>query len=604
MSSSRELEDFKDEIVSAVKGIARDSTLVADLYDEIRNDRKVTDLANDVIEDMFLDADKGDCLYDNRDNFHRTVVEETSYAVLGVVADDVLSKSEWEDLSDKIYKALNTGIDIYSDAVKRLKNNNYDSRRSRDNRDTRGSDRRDRDNRSRRQGARNDDRRPSRARSTSARSDRPSSGSPVRARPYNSGSSRRDREGSSRDEHISESAISEMASKFVEESGIGDVAKMLGGLADANVTIEELMAYRADRKAFELFKANRREIMDYLQELQKPKFGGTLIGTSTGVVLDKDHVLVNGEVKPVEHYMDHELSAAARQANLARYGMQPARNVRMPANEIEVSRFVETTKLDFKRLDVAKLDKRYSDMVDYHDVATAVNDIEQKPDVAFVDIDHQFAATVGTPLLNLVMPTGSPITWDELHDMVKRASIVFANRDNEEITSASLTRLIGMIDDSATAHINQCLAMAGIAVSIGNFFEDFEELMAYINKDVPRSSATLFKDHMRDTYKDMFTILIDSVGDGSTEEHTVTLARKTPVIYTKAPVFGTETLLSSNGYNVLTANHAAKTYEMVDSALRLRANRNELLMVDQYDNRYVVNCLQAGSGRPIVVREL
>lgn len=620
--SSREREDFQDEVVFAIKEIARSSDLVADIQAEIRDDRGIEDLANRVIRDMFEDADKDDQLYGNRDNFNANVVEETTYAVLGMVADKIFDKRDWEDMGDKVYKTLMTGIAIYDDALKRLDDNNYGS----SNRRSRGTRDRDRDrdsDRSNRRGGRRTERnrdggrrterssRPARNRSGSS-SDRPSNRP---ARPYNSGASRREREGSNRDEPLSQDTVRGWTNEFIDElkdTGITDMAKLFSQMTVSNVTIEDLLAYQKDRHDFERFKAKKNQILDILDDLARPRFGGTVPGTGTGLVLDSDRVLVNGEVKPMEHYMEHELSPEGRQANLARYGMQPAHPVRVPSNQEEEARFRETTKLEFVHADPIILDKPYSELVDYNDVVNAVFEHEPKGDIVFGEVSHHHTAVLPFEMMTDLLPYENnlyvaPRSWAELHQLMAKVVDKFKKVDDEKkeqpVATPSLTRLIGMLDDSATDYLNQCLALAGVDVSVDNFYLDYQDAMKYVNNQ-SRAIQRDFYDLMKETFRDMFNMSIEHVDDGMSLSYRFVVGRRTPVLYTTAPVFGKDSLLTNYGYNLLTSAHAADVYEMVDSALRLRTNRAELVLVDQYDNRYAVNCARVGAGMPIIVREL
>lgn len=625
--SSRELEDFREEVVYAIKEIARSSDLVADIQAEIREDRKIEDLANTVIRDIFEDADKDDQLYGNRDNFNANVVEEATYAVLGMIADDIFDKRDWDDMGDKVYKTLMTGIAIYDDALARLDSNNYggSSRRSRgargrNDRDSgrsrnRDGGRRDRGGRDRdRDGGRRTERssRPSRQSRSPSSTDKPSNRP---ARPYNSGANRRDREGSKRDESLSPETIRGWTSEFMDElkdTGITDMAKLFGQMTDANLTIEDMLEYRKDRRDFEKFKANKRAILDYLEELDKPKFGGVVKGTGAGLVLDSDRILVNGEVKPVEHYMEHELSPEGRQANLARYGMERPRVVRVPANQEEEARFRETTKLVFAHADPIVLDKQYSELVDYNDVISAVVESDPAGDVVFGEVSHHHTAVIPFDAITDLLPYENnlyiaPRNWAELHQLMQRVvdkyNVAADSNEEKESPAPSLTRMISMLDDSATDYLNQCLALAGVDVSVENFYMDYQDAMKYVNNQ-SRVIQRDFFDLMKETFRDMFNMSIEHIDDGMTLSYRFVVGRRTPVLYTKAPVFGKDTLLTNYGYNLLTSAHAADVYEMVDSALRLRTNRAELVLVDQYDNRYAVNCARVGAGMPIIVREL
>lgn len=618
--SSRELEDFGREIMAAIKGIARDVDLVDDLLKDIRDDRKLEDLANRVIEDMFEDADRDNQLYSRNDNFNAGIIDETTFAVLGVVAEDAFEKRDWEDLTDKEYKSLTTGIKIYEDALDRLKDGNYDdrggsrrggsrrggsSRRGGDRDRDRGRDRaRDRDSRR--------DRAPARQ-SRPARTARRSEEAPAvrKARPYNSGAGRRDREGSKRDEHLSEDAISNMTSQFIDglkDTGITDMAKLFSQMSDNDITIEDLVAYRADRRHFNIFKEHRHDIMDYLEKLKSPRFGGTVTGSAAGLVLDDTRVLVDGEVQPVEHYMEHELKPEGRRANLARYGMAPEKHVRVPTNAEEVSRFHETTQLEFTKLDTIRLDKPYSELVDYNDAIEACAVHAAGKDVAFCEVDHNYTAVLAFEQISELLPYEggqyiAPRSWNELHAMMAKAVTLIADSTDNSACTPALTRMMGMLDDSATDYMNQCLTLSGATVTIGNFFDDYAEAVDYMTNQ-PAGIKRDFFEMMKETFRDMFLMSAEPADDGDSLSYRMVARRRTPMLYTASPVIGKTTMLTNNTYNMLTASHAPAVYEMVDSALRLRTNRAELVMVDQYDNRYAVNCVRAGAGMQIIVREL
>lgn len=617
--SSRELEDFGREIMAAIKGIARDVDLVDDLLKDIRDDRKLEDLANRVIEDMFEDADRDNQLYSRNDNFNAGIIDETTFAVLGVVAEDAFEKRDWEDLTDKEYKSLTTGIKIYEDALDRLKDGNYEDRGRRD----RGGSRSSRDRGSRRGGrdrgrdrARDRDDRRDRAparQSRPARTSRRSEEAPAvrKARPYNSGASRRDREGSNRDEHLSEEAINNMTSQFIDglkDTGIPDMAKLFSQMTDANITIEDLVAYRADRRDFNIFKEHKHDILDYLETLSKPRFGGAAVGSAAGLVLDDTRLLVNGEVQPVEHYMEHELKPEGRRANLGRYGMAPERHVRVPTSAEEASRFEEVTQLKFTTLNPIHLDKPYSELVDYNDAIEACAVQAAGNDLAYCEVDHNYTAVLAFEQITQLLPyEGSqyiaPRSWNELHAMMAKAVTMIADAKDESVCTPALTRMMGMLDDSATDYFNQCLTLAGATVTIDNFFDDYNEAIDYMTKQTAGVKRDFFE-MMKETFRDMFHMSVEVIDDGESLSYRLISRRRTPMLYTASPVIGKTTMLTNNTYNMLTASHAPAVYEMVDSALRLRTNRAELVMVDQYDNRYAVNCVRAGAGMPIIVREL
>lgn len=617
--SSRELEDFGREIMAAIKGIARDVDLVDDILKDIREDRKLEDLASRVIEDMFEDADRDDQLYSGRgDNFNTGIIDETTFAVLGVVADESFEKRDWEDLSDKEYKPLATGIKIYEDALDRLKDGKYDRDSGSSRRGSGGSSRRDSGGRrgGRRGGG---DRGSSRREQAPARRSRPQRSSrrgddtaAVRkARPYNSGAARRDRDGSNRDEHLSEEAISNMTSQFIDglkDTGITDMAKLFSQMTDADITIEDLVAYRADRRDFNIFKEHKHEVLEYLETLSKPRFGGTATGSSAGLVLDDTRVLVNGEVQPVEHYMEHELKPEGRRANLARYGMVPERHVRVPVTVEEESRFEEVTQIAFTKLAPITVDRPYSELVDYNDAINACAEAAIGKDMAFCEVAHGYTAVLTFEQISDLLPYVNgqyiaPRSWNEMHAMMAKAAALITDSTDNGSCSPALTRMMGMLDDSATDYFNQCLTLSGASVTIANFLDDYNEGVEYMTTQ-PSGSKRDFFEMMKETFRDMFLMSVEPLNDGESLSYRVAVQRRTPMLYTAAPVIGKTTMLTNNTYNILTASHAPAVYEMVDSALRLRTNRAELVLVDQYDNRYAVNCVRTGAGMPILVREL
>lgn len=613
--SSRELEDFTGIIYDTVKQLSRQSKTVRLLEDEIASDNRTRDLAYDVIKDIFDDADRDDQLYGRNDDFNEAIIGEATYAVLGVVADDVLDSRDWDDLSKEMYKSLETGIEIHKDALDRLKDNNYDDRsrrsrgRGRDNRDRDDRDRgrdRDRERSSRRQER---SQRPRRSRGTGTDK---RSGGPVRAqRAYNGATPRKEREGDRRDQNVSEDTIRDLSSHFIDElkdTGITDMAKLFGQMTDQDITIDDLVQFRADRAVFKEFQANRADIMVYLENKAKPVFGGNALNSPAGLVLDNTRVLVDGVVKPVEHYMDHELSDKARRGNMARYGMQPERHVRVPHGVEEEQRFREVQQLNFVRSDALAIDTPYSEMVDYSDVAAVAVDALNVGDVVFGDIHHNYTATVNFEQISRMMEYVDgvyvpPRTWNEMHQMMHNVITEIVENKSMDLSTPAITRIMGMLEDSATDYLNQCLTLAGVSVTVENFYDDYRDALDHVN-GLDRATARDFFALMQETFNDMFKFTVETVEDGAELTYRVIVARTTPVLYTSAPVFGNETLLTSNGYNMLTAGNAPTTYEMVDSALRLRTNRAEMVMVDKYNNRYAVNCIRAGAGQPIIVREL
>lgn len=593
------LDDFIDDVTDAIKKVARQSTVVRDLTDDIADERKLQDLMDTIIEDIFDDADKDDCLMDGRGRVNENVIQEAVGAVLGVIANKQLADREWDELSDKVYDAFMDGVEIYKDAVDRLEDNDYGNKRSRRDRTVRSGSRRDRG------GSRDNDRESRRGSRTSKR-DRPKrasrTGVPARnertdptkpARPYGN-RTRRDRDS---EEESTTTSRNDIAAAL-EDSGITTVAKLMSDMDVEGITIRELIDYAEHRADFARYLKNKPAFEDYLHNLNKPIIGGLGKDSFTGVVLQDDAVLVNGEVKHVEHYMEHELNENARRANMQRYGMRKPAPAEMPAGVANA--VIEIDKHKYNFTDAGRFEcQRSLDFVDYTDLTVDITrKLSPKGDYVIAKMFRELSAVFTREDMNAVFIEQddgyvAPKSFFQLHDFLVDGS-------KHEMSDAA-KRFVAQLEEAATHTFNQCLHMADAGMVIESMFDDFPDAMEIISaKD--RFVRETFTTQLETAYRSMYQFVLT---DAEVEEgsYTVSIKREITVFYSNNPIMAMARMSNEN-YNTLHPKHFPELYRMIESVVEHRGDGGDVIMVDAYRNHYVINVRETGASAPIIIREI
>lgn len=592
------LDDFIDDVSDLLKKTARKSDLVQDLYDDMRDSSSLQKLADEVVEDIYEDADKDDCLFDSRGRVNENLVQEAMGAVVGMIASKQLNDREWDDLSDKVYDALMDGIDIYKDAVDRLDRNDYDNRGSRRERSSRNGSRRDRgrtrdnDRESRRNSRTSSRDRPKRAGRTgvSTRDDRKDPTKP--ARPYNNRANRREEE-----EEVPVASRHDIAAAL-EDTGITTVAKLMSEVVEEGFQMRDLLEFTEYRNDFKHYLKNKDAVDAYLASLNKPVIGGFGKDSLTGVVLPEDAVLVNGEVKHVEHYMEHELRDSARRANLQRYGMRVPKPAELPAGTNKAVIEINDRKYNFTN--AGRIENRRSiDIVDYTDLTVDITrQLADKGDYVVAKMFREFSAMFAAEdvaavfLIQDDQPV-APKSFFQLHEFLVEAS-------KHDLTDPA-KRFVAQLEEAATHTFNQCLHMADARLVISSLHDDFQDAMDIIAaKD--RFVRDTFNRQLETAYRSMYQFVLADAGteDGS---YNVAIKREVTVFYSSNPIMA-NARMSDEDYNTLYPKNFPELHRMLESVIEHRGDGGDVILVDAYRNHYVINSREVGVSAPIIIREI
>lgn len=590
------LDDFIDDVTDLLKKTARKSDLVQDLYDDMRDSSSLQKLADEVVEDIYEDADKDDCLFDSRGRVNENLIQEAMGAVVGMVASKQLSDREWDDLNDKVYDALMDGIEVYKDAVERLDKNDYDrdNRRERSSRNGSRRDRgrsRDNDRESRRSSRTSNRERPKRAARTgsSSRSERKDPTKPVR--PYNN----RPRN----DEPEQETVTSRHdIAAALEDTGITTVAKLMSDMVDEGVHMRDLLEFTEYRKDFQRYLKNKDLVDDYLDSLNKPVIGGFGKDSLTGVVLPEDAVLVNGEVKHVEHYMEHELKDSARRANMQRYGMRTPKPAELPAGAEKAVIEINDRKYNFTN--VGRIENRRSiDIVDYTDLTVDITrTLADKGDYVVAKMFREFSAmftaedVAAVFIMQDELPA-APKSFFQLHEFLVESA-------KHELSDPA-KRFVAQLEEAATHTFNQCLHMADARLVISSLHDDFHDAMEIISaKD--RFVRDTFNRQLETAYRSMYQFVLEDAGteDGS---YNVSIKREVTVFYSSNPIMA-NARMSDEDYNTLYPKNFPELHRMLESVIEHRGDGGDVILVDAYRNYYVINSREVGVSAPIIIREI
>ena len=602
------LDDFCEDVIDMIRKTSRNSGVVRDIMDDIAAKSSLSDLADNVMADIYDDADKDDCLFDSRGRVNENVIQEAMGAVLGVVADRSFSNSEWSDLDDKVYDALSDGIEIYKDASERLDNNDY-GRRDRGDRD-RGRGGRSRGNRSRgsreeRSSNRNGGRISERNRSvrtgrrtgvtTTSRDERREPTKP--ARPYNNPSARSERN-RDRDEAPAVASRNDIAAAL-EDTGITTIAKLMSDMDVENVTIRDLLDYINNRAGYSNYVKNKEKIDKYLANANKPVIGGLGKDSLTGLVLQPDALLVDGEVKHVEHYMEHELSDKGRRANMKRYNMRVPKPTPVPPDLGSAVIEIDARNYNFINAGVFEA-RRALDIVDYTDLTVdAARALSGKGDYVVGRMQREMVALFTASDVEKVLPIvdgvpSAPKSFYQLHEMMTDAAGV-------ELSDQA-ARFISQLEEAATHNINQCLHMADAQFVIESFHEDFIEAMEMIDgKD--RFVKETFAKQIEGAFASMYNLTITQV-DVEDQLYNVTLKRTVTVFYAANPIMANARLTDAD-YNTLHPSNFPELYRMLESIVEYRGDKaGDVVLVDALRNHYVINMRDVNVSAPIIIREI
>ena len=604
---SYNVDDFIADVADMIKKTARKSSVVRDLADDIADDRKLQDLADEIVEDIYEDADKDDCLFDSRNRINDNVIQEAMGAVLGVIANKQLSDREWDELDEKIYDALMDGVEVYKDACDRLQDNNYDNRSSRSKRSDRSgrsgsrNDRgrsRDNDRESRRNTRTSKRDRPARSSRTSTSTER--SDPTKAARPYGNGGSARSRRNDGGDNEESANVSRVDIAAALEDTGIVTVAKLIADMDVENVTIKDLTDFIEHRRDFHRYIRNKAAINEYLESLQRPVIGGLGKDSLTGVVLPPDALLVNGEVKHVEHYMEHELDDNARRANMQRYGMRVPVPAAIPRGVEKSVIEIDTKKYDF--INAGRFENRRSlDFVDYTDLSVDIaRALGNKGDYVVAKMFRELSAVFSKEDVDAVFIAGqdgqpiAPESFFQIHEFLVEAA-------KRSLTDQA-ARFVAQLEEAATHTFNQCLHMADALFVIGSFHDDFHDAMAIIEtKD--RFVKETFTKQLADAYNSMYHFNVIST-EVEEDGFLVSIKREITVFYSTNPIMS-KARMSNEDYNTLYPNNYPELYRMLESIVEHRgAVGSDVVLVDALRNHYVINMRDVGVSAPIIIREI
>lgn len=578
MANSRDLTDFTREVKRELEKIAKGSDFIYDLLDEFRESTKYANLADGIIEDIFTDADEERCLFDRDDRFSTAIIDDAVLAVIGVCAPKVFDRRYLDDLGDKTHDSIEEGIRIYEDCLDNLEGDR-DRGRSRDRDRGRGRDR-DRD-RDRDRGSRHTNR--SRSSRGSSRSNNGASRG-GRTTGYNNrrGSEREER--TERKESTNRGRANRYGRGVIEREDNDTKASALDLLG---INPADLTEYIENRKEFKEWLANGKPTPAVVTPNKN-----VLKNNVVGVVLDKQHDLVDGVVVPMEHYMEHELNEAARKANMARYGIKPAKAIEIPKPE-ERETFLDTHKLSVESLDVQTLDRVSSDMIHYSDLAPfARRQMHNRGQYVMTTINHSNSVglAANAPLAKLTLPNN----FYEAYQYIKRVRVEFETPD--EIFSTA-KRFFYEYDTAATLIYNQCLSLVNAGFLVENFADDYLEAEAAIEK------LSSYQRELYNEIKDnLFNSMLKLTQTTENDRTILSLNRSTPALWVESPL--DIRLTNAGGYNQLTARTAPELYKMIDSALNYRNSMAELIINSGSPKRYVANIARALSGAPIIIREL
>ena len=364
------------------------------------------------------------------------------------------------------------------------------------------------------------------------------------------------------------------------------------------ITIRDLIAYTEHRSDFKHYLNNKPRIDEYLESLNKPVFGGLGKDSMAGVVLPEDAVLVNGEVRHVEHYMEHELKDSARRANMNRYGMRSPTPAPLPTNAEQTVIEIDNKKYQFTDAGTFEL-QRSTDFVDYTDLTVDITrQLAGKGDYVVAKMQRELSAVFTSEDMEAMFPKRddvyiAPVTFRHLHDFLLEGS--------KKDLSDQAKRFIAQLEEAATHTFNQCLHMADARLVISSIYDDYKDAMDIIEtKD--RFVRDTLKIHLDIAFRSMFQLLLTNaeVEEGS---YTVSLKRDITVFYSENPIMA-NARMSDEDYNTLHPKNFPELYRMLESIIERRGDGGDVVIADAYRNYYVINTREVGVSAPIIIREI
>lgn len=584
------IREFTADIKEQIRELARKSDIVADAQEEIRDEPATQDDVEDAIEIMydFYDEDPS-----------RRDVEEACKVVISIALNACYTAEDFDDMSDKAHDSFKDGLEILAEAVdstgrgrgRRDRGSRRDRDRGSRDRD-RGSRRdRDRDRRSSRRDRDDDDRRDRRSDRRNDRSTRPSRTS-----------GRRGEEKATPTRNFGRSRTPEREERETEreETFSSTDRKLLNELADVDLKTLAFVKENVDK--LNVIAQHGDKFDAFIDYTTTPKIGGTTGGV--GVVTDKNSVLLNGEIEPMEEYMDHELDKNAIRANLARYGLATTPAVKLP--EAEEKEVFDISGQTYKDLGPVNVETRYGDLVDYTDLTGAA--LERLSDEAsIVRAEFLAANSVSVSELELkeigldnVMEGDVLISnWGGLYDVLDNAARSIAAE--KDVLTVGLRRFMVEVSRSATKIYNQLLVLCGAQFQIEDFAEDYRAAKSHLrgqDEDVRADYESLELKYFRSNFN--FTTKAADAG-----LITIFVTRQVDVLYTEMPLLYNNIRISdTSAFCKFTRATCPEVYDMLSSMLQRRKGLTDVVFADGDRNFYSANCINPKGGSAIVLREI